>query len=411
MVLVDDEPPGSCIDERPVLPLSGPGLAELLRCDAVVKAPGVSRRRAEVARLREAGVAVVGGLGLWMQEANLKRVACVTGTKGKSTTVAICGHLLQRWGVDVFVGGNLGQPPYDPDAGTHDLYVVETSSFQATDLASSPDVVAVTSLAPDHLDWHGDVETYYTDKLSACRQPGARVTVANGANTELRARAAMLGPERRWVKPRDPALDGGWVDELGLPGPHHRQNALVARALLEELGVAQAHDPDALAIAATGFRGLESRLEQAGTVAGVSFVDDSLSTNVLSAVAALEALPGRRLAIILGGHDRGIDYAPLARALADREWETLAVTLPESGRRIGEEVLRELRHGRRPSHVEVLAQPSMRQAVQTAFGWARPAGAVLLSPAAPSFGQFRDYRDRSAAFRAAIELCAASATA
>ena len=172
-VLVDDRPAGP-VDGRPVLATADGGLAALQRCDVVVKTPGLSRYRPEVAHLSRQGIPVVGGLGLWLAEADLRRVLCVTGTKGKSTTSSLTGHLLTGLGYRCMVGGNIGAVPYDPaNAGDFDFWVIEVSSYQATDLPVSPPVVAVTSLHPDHLDWHGGVEQYYRDKLSACSQPGA----------------------------------------------------------------------------------------------------------------------------------------------------------------------------------------------------------------------------------------------
>src|SRR5205823_8804500 len=103
---------------------------------------------------------------------------------------------------------------------------------------------------------------------------------------------------------------------------------------LAALGVPGAADATALHRAAAGYRPLPSRLTPAGTVGGVRFVDDSLSTNVLPTLAALDAFPGRRIALIVGGHDRGIDYAPLAAGVVAREAPTYVLTLPDSGPRI-----------------------------------------------------------------------------
>ena len=137
-------------------------------------------------------------------------------------------------------------------------------------------------------------------------------------------------------------------------------------------------------------------------MAGVTFVDDSLSTNVLPTLAALDAFPGRRVALIAGGQDRGIDYAPLAAGLADRPAPTLVLTVPDSGPRIASAI--EAAH---PGKAEVVSCPDLDAAVQRGFAWARPDGVVLLSPAAPSFGQFRDYRDRGDAFARAMRACPA----
>ena len=334
-VLVDDQPPRRRWSAgRPVLATADGGLAALQRCDVVVKTPGLSRYRPEVARLTALGIPVVGGLGLWLAEADLRRVLCVTGTKGKSTTSSVTGHLLAGLGYRCMVGGNIGAPPYDPATdGDFDYWVIEVSSYQATDLPCSPPVVAVTSLHPDHLDWHGGVEQYYRDKLSACSQPGAELTVANGDSDLLRERAGLLGPRVEWVREDDePGAD--WMEPLGLPGRHNRRNALIARRCLVALGVPGAGDDARLRAAAAGYRPLPSRLTPVGTVGGVTFVDDSLSTNVLPTLAALDAFPGRRIALIVGGQDRGIDYAPLAAGVLARPAPTYVLTLPDSGPRI-----------------------------------------------------------------------------
>jgi UDP-N-acetylmuramoylalanine-D-glutamate ligase len=132
-------------------------------------------------------------------------------------------------------------------------------------------------------------------------------------------------------------------------------------------------------------------------------VNDSLSTNVLPTLAALDAFPGRRVALIAGGQDRGIDYQPLAAGLAGRDAPTLVLTVPDSGPRIQTAIEAEP-----AGKVEVSSCPDLGTAVQQGFSWARPDGVVLLSPAAPSFGQFRDYRDRGDAFARAMRSCAPS---
>ena len=400
-VLVDDAPAGPVAVPAGVLPVLATGetgLAALERCDVVVKTPGLSRYRPEVTRLSGLGIPVVGGLGLWLAEADLRRVLCVTGTKGKSTTSSVTGHLLTGLGYRCMVGGNIGASPYDPaEAGDFDFWVIEVSSYQAADLPYSPPVVAVTSLHPDHLDWHGGVEQYYRDKLSACSQPGAELTVANGDSDLLRERAALLGPRVEWVCVSDDP-DADWMEPLGLPGRHNRRNALIARRCLVALGVPAAGDDARLRAAAEGYQPLPSRLTSVATIDGVTFVDDSLSTNVLPTLAALDSFPGRRIALIAGGHDRGIDYAPLAAGVVARPAPTLVLTLPDSGPRIAAEILKH-----EPSaFASVTECPDLEAAVAAGWKWARPDGVVLLSPAAPSFGQFRDYRDRGEAFARAV---------
>jgi UDP-N-acetylmuramoylalanine--D-glutamate ligase len=403
-VLVDDAPDGPALGGLRVFRTASEGLDAMLRCDVVVKSPGISRYRAEVDRLEAASVAVCGGLGLFMEEADPAAVVCITGTKGKSTTTALVVHLLTRLGYDARAGGNIGRPPWDPSPDPPPRYwIVETSSFQVPDLDRGPQVVAVTSLSPDHLDWHGTVDRYYADKLSLCTKPGVHLAVVDGTDVELRARADQLGPHLRWVDQSEVTRDAAWADRLGLPGPHNARNASLARAALAGLGIAEAEDDEALAEAARDFAPLPSRCRSLGSVGTVEFVDDGLSTNVLPTRAALAAFADRPVALLVGGHDRGIDYTPLARSLADRGAPTLVVTMPDNGRRIG----RSLR-GDGAEQVEVTDADDLDHAVEVAFGWAAAAGpraTVLLSPAAPSFGRFADYRERSAAFAAAAARC------
>lgn len=401
-VLVDDRPASSTVDGHPVLRAAAGGREALARCDIVVKSPGVSRYGETVRMLEAAGIPVVGGLGLWLHEADLSRVMCVTGTKGKSTTTAVTAHLLNRLGYRCLAGGNLGVPPYDPElSADYDFWIIEVSSYQATDLGRTPPVCAVTSLHPDHLPWHrDDAETYFRDKLSACAQPGAELTIANGDSDLIRERVALLGPRVRWVRADDDP-DATWMDPLGLLGTHNRRNALIAREGLRGLGIPEADDPAALRAAAEGFAGLANRLRPIGTVDGVTFVDDSLSTNVLPTLAAVDAFPHRRIALIVGGHSRGIDYAPLAEGLRARTEHTLVVTVPDNG----PDIYRQIAGTGAGPQVTLVEADDLTKAVIEGFHWARPDGVVLLSPAAASFGRFRDYRERGEVFAAAMAAC------
>lgn len=394
-VVVDDNP-----KSEGVLATADGGLDALLSCDVVIKTPGVSHYGPTVTALDAAGVAVVGGLGLWLACADLNRVACVTGTKGKSTTTAVAGHLLNNLGHRALAGGNIGVPPFDPlVGGDFDFWVIEVSSYQAVDVAVSPSVVAVTSLSPDHLPWHrNDPELYYRDKLSLTSQAGARLTIADGDDPLIRAHEHLLGPRVQWVSRNDDPT-ATWMEPLHLAGSHNRCNALIARAVIEALGVAV--DPEALHAAAGGFAGLDSRLQLIGEIDGVAFYDDSLSTNVKSTLRGVESFPERPVAVIVGGEDRGIDYHELGAGLQTRTAPLLMLTIPQNGPRLRQEVL----STNPPASVEITDHPDLDAAVAAAFAWARPGGVVLLSPAAPSFGIFRNYRERGDTFAAAMRRC------
>jgi UDP-N-acetylmuramoylalanine--D-glutamate ligase len=122
---------------------------------------------------------------------------------------------------------------------------------------------------------------------------------------------------------------------------------------------------------------------------------------VLPTLAALDSFPGRRVALIVGGQDRGIDYAPLAAGVRGRGEPTFVLALPDSGPRIGAAFAATAAPAGQ-NFAGVQGCRDLDEAVTRAFGWARPDGIVLLSPAAPSFGHFKDYRDRGDHFAAAM---------
>ncbi|HEY8081815.1 MAG TPA: UDP-N-acetylmuramoyl-L-alanine--D-glutamate ligase [Acidimicrobiales bacterium] len=389
LIVVDDDP--GATGEAGVLATDDGGRAALASCDAVVKSPGISRYRDDVAALLRGGVPVLGGVGMWLEEADRDRVICVTGTKGKSTVTTVIAHLASRLGTPAVAVGNLGAPPFDASLDLDgQLVVVETSSFQATDVAHSPAVVAVTALGVDHVDWHGSPERYHADKLSLTRQPGARHTIV-ADSPALREHREQLGGEVTWVHDGDVALAGA----LGLEGRHGEQNAAVAAVSLRAAGVPGSDDQGLLVAAAQGYERLRGRFRTIAVHGGVRFVDDSLATNPLPTIAALGALGTQRIALLVGGHDRGVDYSSLAEVICARRGDTLVVTLPDNGPAIGALVAE--RGG-----VTVESAPDVAVAVHTAVRWLDGSGVVLLSPAAPSFSQFRNWEERSDAFATAV---------
>lgn len=388
VVVVDDNPEATVQGHR-VSATFPDGAGLLASCDVVIKSPGISRRRADVLALESAGVRVIGGVGLEVHDRRHQTIVCVTGTKGKSTTASVLGHLLSGLGVTTAVTGNLGQPPFDRNVPKDlDVLVIETSSFQATDVADPPSLVVVTSLGADHLDWHGTTEAYWSDKLSLTSLPGATLTLAQGDDPGLRAASHLLGGTLTWSH----GAAGSWAAPLGLLGEHNLRNVELARRALHLLEIDGADDDARLHEAARGYVGLPGRLTEVARGFGVRFVDDGLATNVLPTLAALQAFPEDRLAILIGGHDRGVDYSELIDTLASRTPPTLVIGLPESGARLVEAI------GLRSSGTLVTTAADITEAVEVGFSWAQPEGTVLLSPAAPSFSQFASWKERSAAF-------------
>ncbi len=376
-----------------VLVTSQGGLEALRQCDVVLKSPGIPRRRSDVLDLERSGVVVTSALNLWLHDVDRSRVVAVTGTKGKSTTTALVTFFLQCVGEHALRLGNIGQPPYDPDIDTsRGWLIVEVSSFQCVDIDVAPGQVLVTSLGEDHIDWHGSVADYRSDKLSLTRASGDHQTLVPESSI-FHELVHQLGGSVSFVAPDSSSL----AESLGLQGAHSHSNvAMALRCVTLLTGVNPSELHDRIAAHASTFSPLPGRLTLVATEhidgATVRFVDDGLATSVLPTIAALEVFEGDPVALIAGGFDRGVDYEPLAVVLAARTNSTALISIGDAGQRLGE-ALRRLRPDIVHVHVE-----GMRAAVERARLNVPQGGVVLLSPAAPSFDRYRNWEERSADF-------------
>ncbi|MFC0504750.1 UDP-N-acetylmuramoyl-L-alanine--D-glutamate ligase [Micromonospora costi] len=379
------------------------GFDRLAAADVVVRSPGVPQTHPWLVELRRRGVTVTQGTALWMAD-HADRTVGVTGSKGKSTTSSLVSHLLNAVDRPNVFGGNIGVPLLDlPEA---ELYVLELSSYQCSDLTDSPRVAVVTALFPEHLDAHGGEAQYYRDKLNLLAY-GPRTVVVNGHDPrlalELGDRAAVRaglpdsvhvasGPDGApWFHLGDQPLFPRAV--LPLVGRHNEGNLCVALAVLDALDVDVVARRDTLAVAVAGFQGLAHRLTEIADPSGLTFVDDTLATSPYAAMHAIDAYEGRPLTVIVGGTDRGLDYTPLRDHLAEREITVIGI--PDSGRRIIEALA-----GLPKVRTEVVDE--LVDAVRLAREVTPAGGVVLLSPAAPSYGRFRNWEHRSEVFAQAV---------
>jgi UDP-N-acetylmuramoyl-L-alanine---L-glutamate ligase len=389
-------------------PLAGGDHAQaaLVAADVVVRSPGVPQTHPWMADLRARGVTITGGSALWMAD-HATRTIGVTGSKGKSTTSALISHLLAAIGRPNIFGGNIGVPLLDlPPA---EQYVLELSSYQCSDLTDSPRVAVVTSLFPEHLDAHGGEREYYRDKLNLLAH-APELIVINGADERLvtetvavkdangfAAIPAAGGDSRFRIDDDDQVYCSDEAlfprETLRLRGRHNGRNLCVALAVLDGLGIDVVGEREALRAAVASFEGLPHRLTEITDPSGLTFVDDTLSTSPYSAMHAIDAYEGRPLTVLVGGTDRGLDYAPLREHL--RTKELTVIGLPDSGPRI----LAELAG---LSGVRTEAAEDLPAAVRLARKLTPPGGVVLLSPAAPSYGRFRNFEHRSEVFAQAV---------
>jgi UDP-N-acetylmuramoyl-L-alanine---L-glutamate ligase len=377
--------------------------------DVVVKSPGISPYKPEAVAATKQGTRFIGGTALWFAEHGdgngvVADTVCVTGTKGKSTTTSLLAHLLRAGGHTTALAGNIGLPlleVLDPQPAP-EYWAIELSSYQTGDVAASgvcPEVAIALNVFPEHLDWHGSHERYVADKLRLLTEAKPRIAVLN-ANDPILSALRLPDSEIRWFGRND-----GWhlredtlyrgdvfvldTISLPLPGRHNRSNLCAVLTAIEALGL----DAVALASHAASFRPLPHRLQTVGARAGVSYVNDSISTTPHASLAALEVFHGRRVALLVGGHDRGLPWDEFAAAM-QRSAPLAIITMGQNGPRIFD--LLEPIATR--SHFALTAANDLADAIRQAEAALAGEGVVLLSPGAPSFGAYRDYVARGRHF-------------
>ena len=367
-----------------------PDSVALSAYDLVVKSPGISAYKPAIITAQAQGTRFTSGTALWFAENPQARVVAVTGTKGKSTTTALLAHLARALGIRTALAGNIGLPLLELLDQQAELWAVELSSFQ-TGEAGALELGVITSLYEEHLDWHGSRERYVTDKLKLA--DAARQLLVNAEQASLLEKTAAhphritFGQQDGWhVAERFIRRDEAAVfalNQLPVPGLHNALNACAALAALEAMGF----DAVAAAPALASFRPLPHRLQPLGESGGLQWINDSISTTPQATIAALDSLRDRDVTVIVGGHDRGLDWSPFVKDVASRK-RLRIVTQGANGPRIAF-ALRAAKSDIPLGDVDNLADAIDMARIVTPSG-----GVVLLSPGAPSFDQFHDYAER-----------------
>ena len=391
--------PAHALDPTLEIIAGEPDAATLSRFDVVVKSPGISAYKPALLAARAQGTHFTSGTALWFGEnkpdvGRDAHVIAVTGTKGKSTTSALIAHLSRALGVRTALAGNIGLPLLELLGQQADLWVIELSSFQ-TGEAGPLELGVITSLYEEHLDWHGSRERYVVDKLRLA--DASRQLLVNALQPALLERTQAHPHRLLFGQPEGWHVADGFIrrgkqdifpiNRLAAPGLHNALNACAALAALAAVGM----DALAAAPALAHFRPLPHRLQPLGMRNGWHWVNDSISTTPLATLAALESLHGRVVSVLVGGHDRGLDWTPFVEAVREAPPNAI-VCMGSNGARI-ETALRAAEVGCPVVQVDDLAR-----AVAEAKTHTPKDGVILLSPGAPSFDQFKDYAERGRCF-------------
>jgi UDP-N-acetylmuramoylalanine--D-glutamate ligase len=371
-----------------------------------VTSPGVWWDSPLLTALRGAGVPVISEVELACRHLTGPVIA-ITGANGKTTTTTLTGMMLKAGGIDVFVGGNIGDPLCGAVGQGHGWIVAEISSFQLEGIVSfRPRISLVLNVTPDHLDRHKTMATYSALKARVFEnQKDGDVVILNAEDPLTASFKPHPSTRVLWFGRAAHGKPGAWtqggmavadlgegaiglfrLDDLKVPGAHNVENALAAGLAALSAGVS----PAAIGKTIRSFDGLPHRMEKVAVINGVTYINDSKGTNTDAAIKSLSAYEGN-VVLIAGGSSKGADFTALAKAVRQRAKGVALIgkTAPAIAEALGDFA------------PKVMAK-DMESAVRAAADMAAPGDTVLLSPSCASFDMFRNYEHRGDVFREAV---------
>ncbi|MFH0979862.1 MAG: UDP-N-acetylmuramoyl-L-alanine--D-glutamate ligase, partial [Candidatus Roizmanbacteria bacterium] len=321
--------------------------------------------------------------------ANIKNtVIGVTGTKGKSTTVSLIYSILKKAGKKVRLVGNIGQPmleelikPLDKET----IFVIEFSSYQLEDIQYSPHISVVLDLFPEHMNYHGDIVSYFRAKKNI---------IANVKNEDYFVYNPRYGELRKWAdeaKCHTIPFEEFNINFKNIPliGEHNRENIKAAVTVAHILKI----DDETIAETVKTFQPLPHRLQKVGIFKGIIFYDDAISTTPESTIFAIKSLKNIGT-IFLGGEDRGYVFSELVKTIFDYKIPNV-VLFPDSG----DKIFNIIRLENKQTLPRLLKTTNMEEAIKFAYKYTSVGQICLLSCASPSYSLWKNFEEKGDQFQ------------
>ncbi len=384
--------------------------SRILKADVVVKSPGIPDSALLLISLKAEGILVISEIEFASRytEANL---IAITGSNGKTTTTAMCAHILKEAGLSSMAAGNIGDS-FARCVAEKDIenYILEVSSFQLDGIVDfAPHIAVITNITPDHLNWYAyKFENYIASKFKiAMNQTETDYLIYDADDTviadwlEKHPVKSRLLPFSVLKKVQEGAYLAGdkiiieldnnqltmSIANLSMKGVHNTKNAMAAATASRLLNIRKATIRESL----EGFQGVEHRLEQVLKINNVSYINDSKATNVNATFYALDSMTAPTVWIV-GGKDKGNDYKDLFPLVNEKV--KAIICLGVDNRKLMDTF---------SNMVDVIIETqSVVEATKIAYKLANKGDNVLLSPACSSFDLFDDYEDRGRQFKEAV---------
>jgi len=384
----------------------GEGYLQSLDVDLILRTPGMKPYLPEFNAAREEGIMVTSEMELFFELCDAP-IYAVTGSDGKTTTTTIVAGLLDAAGVKTFVGGNIGRAllPYIHDIKPQDAAVVELSSFQLTQMTQSPHVAVVTNVAPNHLDWHTDMQEYIDAKrnLVAFQSVSDRAVLNLDNDTSASFNTVCNAPVYYFSR-NSKTEQGCWLNEDGylimsfegtdteimhvsdirIPGVHNIENYMAA--ICAVWGQVK---PEDIRLFARAFGGVPHRCELVRERKGVRWYNDSIGSSPSRTIAGLKAF-SQKVVLIAGGYDKHIPYDPIGPVAADTV--KCAILMGATADAIEAAI-------RAHSNLPIYRVKDMEEAVSVSDRVTLDGDIVFMSPASASFDMYKNFEVRGNHFR------------
>lgn len=392
-------------------------LDEITDFEVIFRSPGIPFLTPQIQTVLNRGAEITSMTDFFMKNCPCPVIG-VTGTKGKGTTCTLIHNILKKDGRDVYLGGNIGKPPLDffDHLKGDSIVVMELSSFQLQDLKTSPKYAVLLNTTTDHLDYHVDRAEYMQAKeqlLNNQRETG--VAILNKDYEYSKYYTPLVKGALRLVSVKSTVKDGAYVKndeifyvkngkkekimkvgEIGLIGSHNLENVMPAVIIGRELGVKTGEISEAV----REFQGLPHRLEFAREVKGAKYYNDSFSTTPETSMAAVDSFEVPTI-LIAGGSDKGLNYDEWAVKILTKESLRTVILMGETAEKMEEAIIEA--QGKlgeaEGSPTRVVIRADLDEALLEAYAEAEKGWVVVMSPAAASFDQFSDYKERGEQFK------------
>jgi UDP-N-acetylmuramoylalanine--D-glutamate ligase len=384
----------------------------IMNANEIIKSPGISEHVPIMREIRSQEIPVISEIEFAGRYCTAKKI-CITGSNGKTTTASLIYFLLKNAGLNVGLGGNIGRSyAYQVALEKFDYYVLELSSFQLDDMYNfKADIAVLLNITPDHLDrYNYNFQNYINSKFRITQNmrkedcfifcSDDEITMGNLRKIVIKTKMLPISQTELIEK------NGAWIigdklvanyddsefeiliNDLSLNGRHNVYNSMATAVAGKILDINNSVIRDSLA----GFKGIEHRLEKAGKVCGIEFINDSKATNVNSTWYALESMQGRTVWIV-GGTDKGNDYSSLYALVKEKVKAIVCLGVDN----------RKLLNNFENMTPVIIETRSAKEAVRKSFELSEAGDTVLLSPACASFDLFENYEDRGKQFKKAVE--------